>query len=528
MQRYIVRRLLLFVPTLLGVSILIFLILRVVPGDVALLVLIGPDSEAAGSVTEQALDQIRVELELADEKTKVAQALVRVVETAPPQELASVIVVPQSVKLQPNRRIQFAAIGLDQDSFATRNVDVRWEVTDPEAGRISNEGLFTAGGKFVTGGDVVQATLASQTGSRGGEKIGTASVSIVEEAFSQKLVSASIFPTKVLLQKRDRFRFTGFGLDRAGDFVLDSRFRWEADDPNSLTLNDLGQLSAVQTLGDFHVTVEVIETQMIPIYRQYYNWISSFVQGDLGTSYATKTSVARELFGQGFQGFIQRSRFMATLEIAVLAVTLSALIGIPLGIIMALRQDSWIDYALRVLTITGLAMPTFWTATLVILGLTIYFDWLPPLGYKGFFEDPITNLKQIAWAVVPLGFNSAAFKARLTRSQMLEILRQDYVRTARSKGLMERVVIYRHALKNAMLPVITIIGLQFAILMGGTVIIEVIFNVPGLGRTLIQAIGSRDYPVVQALVMLFALILVVSNLLVDLFYTWMDPRITHS
>jgi peptide/nickel transport system permease protein len=194
---------------------------------------------------------------------------------------------------------------------------------------------------------------------------------------------------------------------------------------------------------------------------------------------------------------------------------------------MAIRQDTWLDYVARIVTISGLAMPSFWVGTLTLLFMVIWFSWIPPLGYTNLWDNPWTNFQQVIWSALALGYFLSAVVARMTRSTLLEVLRQDYIRTAWAKGLQERSVLLRHALKNAILPIVTIIGLQFAGLMGGTLIMERIWNLPGLGTSLIESINFRDFPMVQGLLMLFALIVLVINLLVDLMYAWLDPRVRY-
>ena len=212
---------------------------------------------------------------------------------------------------------------------------------------------------------------------------------------------------------------------------------------------------------------------------------------------------------------------------ATLTVLISILIALPLGILMAMRQDSILDYVLRVVSIGGIAMPSFWTGALMLLFMTIWFRYIPPLGYQHFWDNPWANLQQVIWSSLALGYLLSSVVARMTRSTLLEVLRQDYIRTAWAKGLTERVVITRHALKNAFLPIVTLIGLYYAALIGGTVIMENIWNLPGLGRSLIESINFRDYPMVQGLIMIFAFIILCANLFVDLTYAWLDPRVRY-
>lgn len=250
---------------------------------------------------------------------------------------------------------------------------------------------------------------------------------------------------------------------------------------------------------------------------QYGEWVWGLIQGDWGKSLRNDTPVLKEIL----------LRFPLTFEIATLTAIIAVLIAIPLGIIMAARPDGWIDYIARVVSIGGLAMPSFWVAALMLLFMVIWFKTMPPLGYTHIWDQPWTNISQVIWASLALGYFKASIVARMTRSALLEELGQDYIRTALSKGLRERVVLFRHALRNAMLPVVTLVGAQYAALMSGTVIMEALWNLPGLGNSLIDSIKFRDYPMVQGLVMVFAFIVIVANLLVDLVYAWLDPRVRY-
>ncbi len=250
---------------------------------------------------------------------------------------------------------------------------------------------------------------------------------------------------------------------------------------------------------------------------QYGAWVSGLAYGNWGDSIRTDTPVLSEI----------SRRFPLTFEMATLTVLISILIALPLGILMAMRQDSILDYVLRVVSIGGIAMPSFWTGALMLLFMTIWFRYIPPLGYQHFWDNPWANLQQVIWSSLALGYLLSSVVARMTRSTLLEVLRQDYIRTAWAKGLTERVVITRHALKNAFLPIVTLIGLYYAALIGGTVIMENIWNLPGLGRSLIESINFRDYPMVQGLIMIFAFIILCANLFVDLTYAWLDPRVRY-
>ena len=255
-----------------------------------------------------------------------------------------------------------------------------------------------------------------------------------------------------------------------------------------------------------------------PIYTQYGLWLWDVVRGDLGTSIWYKTPILDEL----------KTRFVVTMELAFLTLFLAVLVAIPLGVISAVRQDTPTDYGSRLFTLLGIAMPNFWLGILTIYGLAYFFNWLPPLRYADVWENPTTNLQQMVFPALVLATHDLAFLGRVTRSSMLEVLREDYVRTARSKGLKEMTVLGRHALKNAILPVVTISGSQFGRLLGGTIIVETIFVMPGMGALLVESISTRDFPVLQAVVLLIALVVLVLNLVVDLGYAWLDPRIRYS
>ena len=255
-----------------------------------------------------------------------------------------------------------------------------------------------------------------------------------------------------------------------------------------------------------------------PLHIQFVDWIWDFARGDLGHSYATNRPVWGEL----------KRQFPVTLQLAILTAIVVSVIAIPIGIIAAVRQDGWLDFILRTFAIVGLAMPSFFVGLLVILGLSVYIGWLPPVGFTSLWDDPITSIQQLLLPAVALGFSSNGLLLRITRTQLLEVLREDYVRTARAKGLTERVVIMKHAVRNALLPVVTVGGTQIGFLFSGTIVIETLFNLPGLGRGLINALNTRDLPVIQIYIMYFALVALVANLIVDLTYAWLDPRIRYA
>jgi peptide/nickel transport system permease protein len=254
-----------------------------------------------------------------------------------------------------------------------------------------------------------------------------------------------------------------------------------------------------------------------PLVVQFAAWLWGVVRLDFGTSLWTGRPVIEELW----------IRLPLSLELAVLATIVSVLLAIPFGLLAAIRQDSWVDYVIRVISIGGLAVPSFWVGILIILLLVIYFGWGPPLEYTPPWVDPWANFQQMVWPVITVGYRYAAVTTRMTRSTVLEVLREDYIRTAWAKGLHERGVVIRHALKNAMLPVSTLIGTEFAFLIGGLVVTETVFTLNGVGRFVVDAVAHRDYPVVQALVFLIAFSFVIVNLLIDLTYAWFDPRIRY-
>ena len=256
-----------------------------------------------------------------------------------------------------------------------------------------------------------------------------------------------------------------------------------------------------------------------PIVVQYVDWIGGLVQGDLGTSIWRSGQPVTKLVGD---------RVFRTLELAVLAILIAVVFAVPLGVISAIKPDSVIDYFSRVIALVGISIPTFFAGLLVVLVLSRGFGWLPPLGYEDLWDNPWKNLQQMFLPALALGFYDMAFIARVTRSSMMEIIREDYMRTARAKGLGERIVLVRHGLKNAVLPILTISGWQFGRLFGGTVIIESIFKVPGIGTLLIETVFQRDFPTIQAIIIVIAVSIVIINLLVDLLYGLLDPRIRYA
>ena len=260
------------------------------------------------------------------------------------------------------------------------------------------------------------------------------------------------------------------------------------------------------------------------IMAQFVDFMWGFLRFDLGTSMWTGQPIGYEI----------GLRFELSLQVAIMATLVSVIISIPLGTISAVKQDTWIDYAVRTFSIAGIAMPSFWLGILIILGLLIgtqaWFGepWMPPIQYVPLWVDPQYNLTMLIWPALATGYRYAAVATRMTRSALLEVLREDYVRTARAKGLLEKVIINRHALKNSMLPVVTVIGIEFAFLMGGLVVTEQVFNLNGLGKLFVESVINHDYTLTQALVMVVVTVFVFVTFLVDLFYAWLDPRIRYA
>ncbi len=254
-----------------------------------------------------------------------------------------------------------------------------------------------------------------------------------------------------------------------------------------------------------------------PITVQYTRWLGEVLRGDLGKSYRYDIPAWQ----------VVRPRIPITVELAILAMLVATLMGVPAGVISAIRQDRWIDYVMRVFSLAGLSMPSFWLGMVIILLLVWEFAWIPALTYVSPFEDFRAHVLQFIFPALAVGYRSSALIMRITRSSLLEVLREDYIRTAYAKGQRERVVVWRHALKNAVLPVVTVLGIEFAFLIGGLVVTETVFNLPGVARFLVEAILWRDYPVVQNLVMFIAVVVILMNLTVDLLYGWLDPRVRY-
>jgi peptide/nickel transport system permease protein len=254
-----------------------------------------------------------------------------------------------------------------------------------------------------------------------------------------------------------------------------------------------------------------------PLVVQYLDWIWQILHGDLGKSYRYDLPAWE----------IIKPLLPVTLELAVLSIIVAVCLGVPTGVVSAVRQDSPLDYVLRIVSLAGLSMPSFWLGMVIILGLVAWFRWIPPMTYVPPTQDLGLNAVQFLLPALAVGYRSSALIMRITRSSVLEVLREDYIRTARAKGQVPRAVVWRHAFRNAMLPVVTVIGIEFAFLIGGLVVTESVFNLPGVARFLVEAILWRDYPVVQNLVMFIAIVVILSNLAVDMLYGLLDPRVRY-
>jgi peptide/nickel transport system permease protein len=252
-----------------------------------------------------------------------------------------------------------------------------------------------------------------------------------------------------------------------------------------------------------------------PLYAQFADYMVGLTRFDLGKSLWTGESVLKEI----------SIRMPVSFQIAFMSGLIAVLIAIPLGTISALYRDTWIDHTVRVVAVSGLAIPSFWLGMLIILALLSLFDWLPKIGYVPFWKDPLANLAVTIWPAASVGYRYAAVATRMMRSSLLEVMREDYIRTARAKGVWTHLIMSRHALRNALLPVVTVIGLEFAFLIGGLVVTEQVFNINGIGKLFVDATARGDFNLIQGLVLLIATIFIFVNLLVDLLYGWLDPRI---
>jgi peptide/nickel transport system permease protein len=254
-----------------------------------------------------------------------------------------------------------------------------------------------------------------------------------------------------------------------------------------------------------------------PLWTQFTTWMAGLARFDFGLSMWTGGPISEEI----------KLRFALSLQLAIMASLLAQLLAIPLGILAAVKQDTWVDYAIRVFSIAGLATPSFWLGIIMILGMLIVFKWVPPMMFTPIWVNPWENLAQLIWPALAVGYRYSAVGTRMMRSAMLEVLREDYIRTARAKGLWLKLILARHALKNAVLPVLTVMSLEFAFMLGGLVVTEQVFNLNGLGMLFVEAISRRDYTLTQALVMLVATVFLIVNFLVDIAYAWIDPRIRY-
>ena len=255
-----------------------------------------------------------------------------------------------------------------------------------------------------------------------------------------------------------------------------------------------------------------------PMALQFVDWMAGLARGDLGTSLWTGRSVTDEVM----------LRLGLSLELAIISTLIAVALAIPAGVLAAVRQDTWVDYVLRLTSIGGLSFPSFWLGILTILGLLTVFGWSPPLLFTPIWEDPVANLSQMIFPALAVGYRSSAVTMRMTRSSVLDVLRDDYVRTARAKGLSESLVVIRHALRNSLLPVVTVISIEFAFLIGGLVVTEQVFNLNGVGKLLVDAVAHRDYTLIQSIVMLLATVFVLVNFLIDMLYVALDPRVRSS
>ena len=287
-----------------------------------------------------------------------------------------------------------------------------------------------------------------------------------------------------------------------------------------------GDPVATMLLGDAggaNIPPEVIEQERarlgldLPLYVQFFKWFWSVLQGDFGFSMWTGKSVAYEI----------GIRLELSLQVAIMATVLAVLLALPLGTISAIYKETWIDQGIRMFSIAGLAVPSFWLGMIVILLLLTFFSWIPPLTFTPFFQNPWENLSQLIWPAMAVGYRYSAVSTRMMRSSILEVLQEDYIRTARAKGVMERLVVARHAMRNALLPVVTVIGLEFAFLIGGLVVTEQVFNLNGIGKLFVLAVARSDYTMIQALVLLVSVFFVLVNFVMDLMYAFLDPRIRY-
>lgn len=255
-----------------------------------------------------------------------------------------------------------------------------------------------------------------------------------------------------------------------------------------------------------------------PLLSQFGDWMVGVVTLDLGKSMWTDRPVVEEI----------GTRLELSMQVAIMATIVAVLIAIPLGAIAAVMRDTWIDKVVRIVSIAGLAVPSFWLGMLIMISLLAAFNWLPPITYTPIYVDPLANIAQLIWPAMAVGYRYAAVVARMVRSSLLEVLQEDYIRTARAKGVFDRLIMTRHALRNALLPAITVIGLEFAFLIGGLVVTEQVFNLNGIGKLFVQSVSRNDFTLIQGMVMMIAAIYALVNLVVDLLYALLDPRIRYT
>jgi peptide/nickel transport system permease protein len=286
-----------------------------------------------------------------------------------------------------------------------------------------------------------------------------------------------------------------------------------------------GDIVEIKLRGDGgSVTQETIDMERKrlgldrPLLTQFGGWMVGMATLDFGNSMWTERPVVTEIAG----------RLELSLQVAIMATVVAVLLAIPMGTMAALFRDSWIDYTVRILTIGGLSIPSFWFGMLIMLTLLALFNWLPPITFTPIYVDPIANLTQLIWPALAVGYRYCAVVARMIRSSLLEVMNEDYIRTARAKGVYERLVISRHALRNALLPAITVIGLEFTFLIGGLVVTEQVFNLNGIGQLFVQSVSRNDFTLIQGMVMLIASFYVFVNLAIDLLYAVFDPRIRYN
>ncbi len=285
-----------------------------------------------------------------------------------------------------------------------------------------------------------------------------------------------------------------------------------------------GDIVEIKLRGDGgSVTQETIDSERKrlgldrPLLTQFADFMVGMAKGDFGISMWTERPVWTEI----------AIRLELSLQVALMATIIAVLLAIPMGTLAALFRDTWIDYTVRILTIGGLSIPSFWFGMLIMLTLLAFFNWLPPITFTPIYVDPIENLKQLIWPAMAVGYRYCAVVARMIRSSLLEVLNEDYIRTARAKGVFERLVISRHALRNALLPAVTVIGLEFTFLIGGLVVTEQVFNLNGIGQLFVQSVSRNDFTLIQGMVMLIAAFYVFVNLIIDLLYAVFDPRIRY-